>query len=216
MKRLLALLSILFVSFSVAAQAEKSIVIDQKSFRPVQVDMLTGVGVDEIMVDSSRRPCARIKMKINRMTRAEIDQIEVKIATNNQLTKCRTADYDTGLIIEMTAKAQSRFYLYHPEFGESNEVSLNLEPNKEYYIEAYLNQSFSIVVNSNVAGADVYLDNNYKGQTNSNLSLTVAEVMVGDHTLRLEYGNQRYEQKIAVNKSNIFFRQNVNSNLFPQ
>lgn len=210
MKRLLALLSILFVSFSVAAQAEKSIVIDQKSFRPVQVDMLTGVGVDEIMVDSSRRPCARIKMKINRMTRAEIDQIEVKIATNNQLTKCRTADYDTGLIIEMTAKAQSRFYLYHPEFGESNEVSLTLEPNKEYYIEAYLNQSFSIVVNSNVAGADVYLDNNYKGQTNSNLSLTVAEVMVGDHTLRLEYGNQRYEQKIAVNKSNIFFRQNVN------
>lgn len=210
MKRLLALLSILFVSFSVAAQAEKSIVIDQKSLRPVQVDMLTGVGVDEIMVDSSRRPCARIKMKINRMTRAEIDQIEVKIATNNQLTKCRTADYDTGLIIEMTAKAQSRFYLYHPEFGESNEVSLNLEPNKEYYIEAYLNQSFSIVVNSNVAGADVYLDNNYKGQTNSNLSLTVAEVMVGEHTLRLEYGNQRYEQKIAVNKSNIFFRQNVN------
>ena len=210
MKKLISIFFLLFAAFTAYGQAEKSIVIDQKSFRPVQVDMLTGVGVDEIMVDSSRRPCARIKMKINRMTRTEIDQIEVKIATNNQLTKCRTADYDTGLIIEMTAKAQSRFYLYHSEFGESNEVSLNLEPNKEYYIEAYLNQSFSIVVNSNVAGADVYLDNNYKGQTNSNLSLTVAEVMVGDHTLRLEYGNQRYEQKIAVNKSNIFFRQNVN------
>lgn len=210
MKKLISIFILLFAAFTAYGQAEKSIVIDQKSFRPVQVDMLTGVGVDEIMVDSSRRPCARIKMKINRMTRAEIDHIEVKIATNNQLTKCRTADYDTGLIIEMTAKAQSRFYLYHPEFGESNEVSLNLEPNKEYYIEAYLNQNFSIVVNSNVAGADVYLDNNYKGQTNSNLSLTVAEVMVGDHTLRLEYGNQQYEQKIAVNKSNIFFRQNVN------
>lgn len=210
MKKLISIFILLFAAFTAYGQAEKSIVIDQKSFRPVQVDMLTGVGVDEIMVDSSRRPCARIKMKINRMTRAEIDQIEVKIATNNQLTKCRTADYDTGLIIEMTAKAQSRFYLFHPEFGESNEVSLNLEPNREYYIEAYLNQSFSIVVNSNVAGADVYLDNNYKGQTNSNLSLTVAEVMVGDHTLRLEHGNQRYEQKIAVNKSNIFFRQNVN------
>lgn len=210
MKKLISIFILLFAAFTAYGQAEKSIVIDQKSFRPVQVDMLTGVGVDEIMVDSSRRPCARIKMKINRMTRTEIDQIEVKIATNNQLTKCRTADYDTGLIIEMTAKAQSRFYLYHPEFGESNEVSLNLEPNKEYYIEAYLNQSFSIVVNSNVAGADVYLDNNYKGQTNNNLSLTIAEVMVGDHTLRLEYGNQQYEQKIAVNKSNIFFRQNVN------
>lgn len=210
MKKFLSILALIFTALTAYGQAEKSIVIDQNSFRPVQTDALTGVGVDEIVVDSSRRPCARIKVKINRMTRAEIDQIEVKIATNNQLTKCRTADYETGLILEMTAKPQSRFYFVHPEFGESNEVLLNLEPNKEYYIEAYLNQSFSIVVNSNVAGANVYLDNIHKGRTDSNFSLTIAEVMIGDHTLRVEYGNSKFEQQITVNKSNIFFRQNVN------
>lgn len=210
MKKFLSILALIFTVLTAYGQAEKSIVIDQNSFRPVQTDALTGVGVDEIVVDSSRRPCARIKVKINRMTRAEIDQIEVKIATNNQLTKCRTADYETGLILEMTAKPQSRFYFVHPEFGESNEVLLNLEPNKEYYIEAYLNQSFSIVVNSNVAGANVYLDNIHKGRTDSNFSLTIAEVMIGDHTLRVEYGNSKFEQQITVNKSNIFFRQNVN------
>lgn len=210
MKKLISIFILLFAAFTAYGQAEKSIVIDQKTFRPVQSDMLTGYAVDEIVVDSSRRPCARIKVKINRMTRAEIDQIEVKIATNNQLTKCRTADYETGLILEMTAKPQSRFYFVHPEFGESNEVLLNLEPNKEYYIEAYLNQSFSIVVNSNVAGANVYLDNIHKGRTDSNFSLTIAEVMIGDHTLRVEYGNSKFEQQITVNKSNIFFRQNVN------
>lgn len=210
MKKFLSILALIFTALTAYGQAEKSIVIDQKTFRPVQSDMLTGYAVDEIVVDSSRRPCARIKVKINRMTRAEIDQIEVKIATNNQLTKCRTADYETGLILEMTAKPQSRFYFVHPEFGESNEVLLNLEPNKEYYIEAYLNQSFSIVVNSNVAGANVYLDNIHKGRTDSNFSLTIAEVMIGDHTLRVEYGNGKFEQQITVNKSNIFFRQNVN------
>ena len=210
MKKFLSILALIFTVLTAYGQAEKSIVIDQNSFRPVQTDALTGVGVDEIVVDSSRRPCARIKVKINRMTRAEIDQIEVKIATNNQLTKCRTADYGTGLIVEMTAKSQSRFYFSHPEFGESNEVLLNLEPNKEYYIDAYLNQSFSIVVNSNVEGADVYLDNIYKGQTTKSYSLTISEVMIGEHTLRVEYGNNKYEQKITVNKSNILFRQNVN------
>ena len=210
MKKFLSILALIFTALTAYGQAEKSIVIDQKTFRPVQSDMLTGYAVDEIVVDSSRRPCARIKVRINRMTRAEIDQIEVKIATNNQLTKCRTADYETGLILEMTAKPQSRFYFVHPEFGESNEVLLNLESNKEYYIEAYLNQSFSIVVNSNVAGANVYLDNIHKGRTDSNFSLTIAEVMIGDHTLRVEYGNGKFEQQITVNKSNIFFRQNVN------
>ena len=109
MKKFLSILALIFTALTAYGQAEKSIVIDQNSFRPVQTDALTGVGVDEIVVDSSRRPCARIKVKINRMTRAEIDQIEVKIATNNQLTKCRTADYETGLILELTAKPQSRF-----------------------------------------------------------------------------------------------------------
>lgn len=211
MKKFLSILALLFVAFAAYGQAEKSILIDQNSFRPVQTDELTGVGVDEIAVDDSRRPCARIKVRINRMTLEDVNKLEVKIATNNQLTKCRTADYGIGLIIEMTAKPQSRFYFSHPEFGVSNEVLLNLEANKEYYIDAYLNQSFSIVVNSNVEGANVYLDNVYKGQTAKNFSLTISEVMIGEHTLRVEYGNNKYEQKIAVNKSNILFRQNVNT-----
>ena len=101
MKKLFTLITILLISFSAYGQEEKSVVIDQKSFRPVQSDALTGYAVDEIGLDSSRRPCARLKVKVNRMTKAEINQISVKIATNNQLTKCKTADYDNGLIIEM-------------------------------------------------------------------------------------------------------------------
>ena len=216
MKKLFTLITILLIFFSAYGQEEKSVVIDQKSFRPVQSDALTGYAVDEIGLDSSRRPCARLKVKVNRMTKAEINQISVKIATNNQLTKCKTADYDNGLIIEMTAKPQSRFYFSHPEFGDSNEVQLDLEPNKEYYIEAYLNQSFSIVVNSNVEGADIYLDDIYKGQTDGNWFLTISEVMIGDHTLRVEYSKRKYEQKIVVSKSNILFRQDVNTSVSQQ
>ena len=98
-------------------------------------------------------------MRVERMTRQDIDGLEVRLRTNNELTKCKTAEYDNGLIIEMTAKPNSRFYPHHDKFGDSNEVTLNLEGNKEYYIEASLNQQYSITVASNVADADVYIGN---------------------------------------------------------
>lgn len=210
MKRVLAILTLLFVAFAANAQSENSIIIDQNSFRPVQTDVLTGANVDPISVDSSRRPCARIKVKINRMTPEDINKIDVKIITNNQLTKCKTADYENGLILELTAKTATRFYFNHPEFGQSNEVILNLDPNKEYYMEASLNQLYSIVVNSNVEDAEVYLDNIYKGVTNHNYNLTVKEVLPGEHTLKVVYGGAAPEQKIFVSSSAISFKQHIN------
>ena len=210
MKRLFAIFVALCAAFVAVAQSEHSIIIDQSSFRAIHYDALTGVNIDPIGVDSSRRPCARVKVKINRMSREEIDKIEVKIHSNNQLTKCKTAEYDNGLIIEMTAKSESRFYFYHPEFGYSNEVNINLEPNKEYYLEASLNQTYSIVVNSNVADAEVYLDKVFKGRTDNSNSLTIKGVFAGEHTLKLVYGSVSHEQKIVVNSANISFRQNVN------
>ena len=211
MKKLLSIFVALFVFSIAAAQEKHSIIIDQESFRPIQTDALTGVAIDPIGKDSSRRDCARVKVKINRMSKAEIDGIEVKIHTNNELIKCKTAEYDNGLILELTALASTRFYFYHPDFGYSNEVTLKLEANKEFYLEASLNQTYSIVVNSNVVDADVYIDGNFKGRTGSNYSLTVSEVMVGSHTLRVDYCGIKHEQKIEVNKGSIQFRQIVNT-----
>jgi hypothetical protein len=210
MKRALAILTLLFVVFAATAQSENSIIIDQNSFRPVQSDVLTGANVDPISVDSSRRPCARIKVKINRMTPEDINKIDVKIITNNQLTKCKTADYENGLILELTAKTATRFYFNHPEFGQSNEVILNLDPNKEYYMEASLNQLYSIVVNSNVEDAEVYVDNVYKGKTNSSFRCTIKNVLIGSHTLKLVYDGAIREQDIDVNSEQISFGQNFN------
>ena len=211
MKRVLPFILALFSAFTLYAQAEKSIVIDQKTFRPVQTDALTGVNIDPIGLDYSKRPCARLKVKVNRMTKAEIDGIEVKVITNNAVMKCKTAEYDNGLIIELTAKPQTRFYFHHDEFGDSNEVSLDLEADKEYFIESFLNQQYPITVASNVAGADVYLDNIYKGQTNSDYILTIKEVMPGGHTLRVEIGGIKNEQPITVSASSVFFRQTINT-----
>ena len=211
MKRFFSLCVALLSACVAFAQAEKSIIIDASMFRPVQTDALTGVNIDPIGLDYSKRPCARLKIKINRMTVEEINGIEVKAATNNAVMKCQTAQYDTGLIVEMTAKPNTRFYFHHNEFGDSNEVCLNLEPNKEYYLEAYLNQQYPITVAANVAGADVYLDGVYKGQTDANYVLTVKDVIPGEHTLRVELGGIKQEQKIVVSASSVFFRQNVNT-----
>lgn len=211
MKRIIAILFAVLTVATMHAQAVQTIIIEQKSFRPIQTDALTGVNIDPIGLDYSKRECARLKVKINRMTKEQIDGIEVKPITNNALMKCKTAEYDNGLIIEMTAKPQTRFYFHHDEFGDSNEVCLDLEANKEYRLDAYLNQLYSVIVNSNVAGADVYIDGVFKGQTSDNFDLTVEDVMIGAHTLTLEYGSLKYEQKIEVNKTQISFRQNVNT-----
>ena len=210
MKRFLAIFVALCAVFTAVAQSENSIIIDQKSFRPVHTDALTGANIDPISVDSSRNHCARIKVKINRMTREDIDKIDVKIITNNQLTKCKTADYENGLILEMTAKSTTRFYFDHPEFGQSNEVTLDLVPDKEYCMEASLNQLYSIVVNSNVEGAEVYVDNVYKGKTNSSFRCTIKNVLIGSHTLKLVYDGAIREQDIDVNSEQISFGQNFN------
>ena len=211
MKRLVFAILALVVTFAVSAQSENSIIIDQSSFRAVQTDALTGVAIDPISVDSSRRPCARIKVRLNRMTREEINEIEVKIVTNNELRKCRTVDYDNGLIIEMTAKPETRFYFQHPRLGHSNDVLVNLEANREYGIDASLNQTFSIVVDSNVVGAEVYIDDVLKGKTENNdyHNLIISDVLVGKHILRLVYNGISYEKNINVDKTSIQFSQFV-------
>ena len=211
MKKIFLALVASLVTFVVAAQAEHSIILDQSSFRAVQSDAFTGVNIDKIGDDTSRKPCARVKIKFANMTRAEVDALDVKFQSNTDLAKRKVADYyDNVLILEMTAKPNTRFYVKSPEYGESNEVTLNLEAYKEYEMDARLNQSFSIVVNSDVQGAEVYIDGKIKGRTDSSNSCTIKDVMIGSHTLKLVYGAMTSEQQIEVNSGKISFRQNVN------
>ena len=209
MRRFFALLLVAAVALTASAQVSQAILVDMASFQPVKSDALSGINIDPIKNDSSRRPCARIKMRIERMSKQEIDGLELRLRTNNELTKCKTAEYDNGLIIELTAKAQTRFYLHHDKFGDSNEVILDLEGGCEYYIEAELNQHYSITVASNVSDADVYLSGEFKGKTNSDGYLIVEDMLAGEHTLRIIYAGSRYEQKIVVSSSNIFFKLDV-------
>ena len=209
MKRLFILLFTLCTVAVASAQMEQAIIIDQSTFKDIQSSTLSGVNIDPIGIDTSRRKCARIKMKVNRMTREEIDGLEIRIRTNNECIKCKTADYDNGLIIEMTAKADSRFYLHHDKFGDSNEVKLNLEADREYYIEASLNQQFSVNILSNVENADVYIDNNFFGKTNKDGILTCEGLLAGEHKLKLVYSGIDYNQNIVVSSANIIFIQNV-------
>ena len=210
MKRIWSILFALSFVLTASGQVTEAISIDLSTFKAINTDALTGVNIDKIGLDSSRRPCARIKMKVNRMTREEVEGLELKILTNSELTKCKTADYENGLIIEMTAKSAVRFYLQHSKFGQSNEVTVDLEENKEYYIEASLNQQFSINIASNVEDADVYIDNIFKGKTNSNYILTVEDMLAGEHELKILYAGSEYTQNIIISSAAVYFKQDVN------
>ena len=218
MKHTLTLLFALMSFVAAVAQTQHSIIIDETSFRAVQVDARTGVGIDKISRDNSNRPCARIKMHINRMTRAEIDGLKVQpVGGSVAVMKQMVAAEGNGLIIELTAKEPTRFYLHHDKYGDSNEVSLNLEGDKEYLLTASLNVTHSIVVNANVSRADVYLDGIYQGETNDDYTLTITNVTPGAHTIKVQQGSAVTEQNVDVSAENIFFRIVVNAaNSHPQ
>ena len=211
MKRLLLLL-LCFVMPVMAMAQQRSIEIDAQSFAPVQQGALSGVAIDKIQPDHSKRPCARIKMRINRMSRADIDQLSVKIVGGNiALMRREVATEGNGLILEMTAKEQTRFYLHHDKYGDSNEVTLNLEGNKEYRLEAELRLQQSIIINGGVEGADVYLDGEYKGLTNSISEITIGDVSLGSHVVRVQQNSLQREMTIEVTPANISFRVELNT-----
>ena len=194
------------------AQLHNSIEIDEKSFAAVQTDAISGVAIDKIGKDHSQRECARIKMRINRMTSAEIGEISVRPRGGNvEVMKCVVAGEGNGLIIELTAKEPTRFYITHPKYGDSNEVSLNLVGNKEYRINAELRAFQSIVVESNIVGADVYIDEIFKGQIGDDYRLTISNISRGEHSLRVVHGAQQLNELIDVSDTSIHFRANLNT-----
>ena len=187
--------------------------IDPATFRPVQKDALTGVNIDPIAKDRSQRPCARIKLHINRMSREDIDQLVVyPIGGNIELTRKMTSYEGNGLIIEMTAKQPTRFFIRHEKYGDSNEVSLNLEGSKEYYLDGQLDLLLPVTVATNVVGAEVYFDREYKGLTDDNGFKTISEVMPGKHSIMVVYENYAAKQDVEVNNDKISFRLTVNNN----
>ena len=210
MKRLFVFLTAILTFVVATAQVEHSIILDQNSFRKVNTDALTGVNVDPIRKDSSRNACARVKIQFANMSRAEVDALVIQFRSNTDIARQEIGYYDNVLILEITAKPATRFYVQSPEYGQSNEVTLNLEGDCEYEMQARLNQSFSIIVDSNVADADVYIDGIKKARTDANKRATIKEVMIGEHTLKVTCNGVSAEQKIVVNGDNILFKLDVN------
>lgn len=75
MKRVIVILVALFAFLTSSAQIEHSIILEQSSFRKVNTDALTGVNIDPIRKDSSRNPCARLKIRFANMSRAEVSTL---------------------------------------------------------------------------------------------------------------------------------------------
>ena len=197
---------------AMAEGPKRLINIDPESFQPVQKGALSGVNIDPIAKDRSQRACARIKLHINRMTREDIEQLVVyPIGGNIELTKKVTSYEGNGLILEMTAKPQTRFYIHHDKYGDSNEVMLNLEGNKEYYLEGHLDLLLPVTVATNVVGAEVFIDREFAGLTDENGLRTIAEVAPGKHSLLVVYENFASRQDVEVNSEKISFRLTINN-----
>ena len=93
MKKIITILLTTFLCATATAQIENSIVLDRSTFRAVQTDALTGVNIDPIGVDLSRRPCARLKIFFHRMTREQMALLEPVYPSGTiDCTKCKVAE----------------------------------------------------------------------------------------------------------------------------
>ena len=93
MKKIITILLTTFLCATATAQIENSIVLDRSTFRAVQTDALTGVNIDPIGSDLSRRPCARLKIFFHRMTREQMALLEPVYPSGTiDCTKCKVAE----------------------------------------------------------------------------------------------------------------------------
>ena len=203
---LVLLLSWFSVSYAQELKDSKSLHLSQDSFRLEQTDALTNVNIDPIKKDPSNRKCARIKLGINRMTPEEIAKVQVKIVGGNiVLTKRVPMSHKGGLEIEMTARTAT-FYLYHPTLGESNTVTVDLQGDKVYLMDAWAEQSLPMTVFCARGGADVYVDEVYRGKIdNTDHTLTVTGVMAGKHKIKVQSGSDVTEQEVELTSDKVFF-----------
>ena len=201
---LIALFSIIGSCFCHAQNT--AIVLDGTSFGLIQQDALTGVSIDKIGKDRSNRECARIKLHLNRMTPEEVAQVDVHPVGGNVIVMKKTIAYGgNGIIFELTARPGVRFYITHPALGESNTITVDLEGNREYSLEGWSEQKYSVTVECDRTGAEVYLDGTYRGILGADRMLTLTAVAVGDHIVKIKDGTDETEQKINVSMSRIFF-----------
>ena len=199
---------VLFFGFSAAlsAQAGSVLTLDEGSFRLEQTNALGGVNIDPIGKDRSNRACFRLKLHLDRMTPEDIRQVEVKVLGGNVvLMKREVASGGNGLILEMTARPGTRFYIKHPSLGESNMVTISPDADKVYLMDGWADQKLTVVVSCAKAGADVWLDGAYRGKTGADMTLSVKDVMAGHHTVKVQSGEDTAEQQIEVTSDKVYF-----------
>ena len=150
MKKLFTILLILIicVTTTATAQIKNSIVLDRSTFRAVQKDALTGVNVDPIGVDHSRQACSRIKIKFDRMNRAHVDALTVKVVSNTDLT-INKGDYVLITGISGIGKSTLLKLLLNVYNVNSGEIYLKLNDNSNVYIDKSLRNLFAYVPQGN-------------------------------------------------------------------
>ena len=193
-------------SVSLSAQAGSVLTLDEGSFRLEQTNALGGVNIDPIGKDRSNRSCFRLKLHLDRMTPEDIRQVDVILIGGNVVLMKRDVAYGgNGLIVEMTARPNTRFYIKHPSLGESNTVTVSPEPDKVYLMDGWADQKLTVGVYCAKPGADVWLDGVFRGKIGQDKTLNISDVMAGPHSLKVQSGAKCFVQQIEASSEKVLF-----------
>jgi len=203
-KKIFFTIGILFFAIASNAQLE----LKQNTFKQISQDEVIMEGnrlnlgdqtylFKEKVKDRDGSLCAIVKLRIDKMALSDIQRLNVVVDRDVEVV--RKEAKPGQLWIYLTGR-ETTFSVEHPSFGQSNKVQLTLKEEKIYEIQLTNGETADISFYSNPAGADIYVDTDWKGKTTEK-GLSVLRLPYGNHTIIASLNGRKEEKQIEITET---------------
>jgi len=203
-KKIFLTIGILFFTICSRAQLE----VKQNTFKQISQDEVIMEGnrlnlgdqtylFKEKVRDRDGILCAIVKLRIDKIAFSDIQKLNVVVDPDVEIVR---KEAKTGqLWIFMTGK-KTNFSVEHPSFGRSNKVLLEIKSEKIYEIQLTNGETADISFYSNPIGADIYVNNEWKGKTTEK-GVSVPRLPYGNHTIKAKLSGKEEVKQIEITQT---------------
>ena len=204
-QKLLLLISVLLFQVFASAQGTEQMVF-KNDFREVSGGLgnLTSMFMtDGWWSDANGDEASVIRVKVVDMSVSEMKKLNVRGSANLGIGKKQFFEKEQVWLIAVSAGNNMFLEMTHPTYGTSTRLNITqqLRSKTIYDVTLVNNKTTSISVNSTPVGADIYLDDDWKGKT----PCEIPGQRFGHHTLKLLLNGQNLVKDIQVEEGHTTF-----------
>lgn len=144
---------------------------------------------------------ALVKLKVDRISQDDLQELNFLVDQGVECVWIRQGQ-TPGEMWLLISGVTTAFSVRHPNFGESNQMQLDLKGERTYVLNLTNGQTTTLTINSNPINANVYLDGDWKGKTTDN-GLNLSKVSFGKHQLRVVLDNVSKNEEIEVSDGSL-------------